>query len=130
MSTVEPVTDDAPAEIVSAAGDAIIMIDRQARITGWNPSAERLFGWTREEVTGRQVDLIAGEERRSELMSLVVPKVLAGETVATYDTVRRRKDGSSFDASVTAFPLRDSAGDVIGAASITRDISERIRLRT
>ncbi|HEU0195415.1 MAG TPA: SpoIIE family protein phosphatase [Gaiellales bacterium] len=130
LSTIEPVIDDAPAEIVSAAGDAIITIDRQARITGWNPSAERLFGWSRQEASGRQVDMIAGDDRRSELMSLVVPKVLAGETVATYDTVRRRKDGSTFDASVTAFPLRDRAGEVIGAASITRDISERIRLRT
>ena len=121
MTTVDPVVHDAPGEIVAAAGDAIITIDRQARITGWNPSAERLFGWSQEEVAGRQVDVIAGEERRSELMSLVVPKVLAGETVATYDTVRRRKDGSTFDASVTAFPLRDADGEVIGAASITRD---------
>jgi len=130
MTTIEPVIDDAPAEIVSAAGDAIITIDRQAQITSWNPSAERLFGWSWEEVAGRPVDLIAAEDRRSELMSLVVPKVLAGETVATYDTVRRRKDGSTFDASVTAFPLRDRSGEVLGAASITRDISERIRLRT
>jgi PAS domain S-box-containing protein len=130
MTTVDPVIRDAPGEIVDAAGDAIITIDRQARITGWNPSAERLFGWSQEEIAGRQVDVIAADDRRSELMSLVVPKVLAGETVATYDTVRRRKDGSTFDASVTAFPLRDADGEVIGAASITRDISERIRLRT
>lgn len=130
MTTVDPVVHDAPGEIVAAAGDAIITIDRQARITGWNPSAERLFGWSQAEVAGRQVDVIAGEDRRSELMSLVVPKVLAGETVATYDTVRRRKDGSTFDASVTAFPLRDADGEVIGAASITRDVSERIRLRS
>jgi PAS domain S-box-containing protein len=130
MTTVDPVIRDAPGEIFAAAGDAIITIDRQARITGWNPSAERLFGWSQEEIAGRQVDVIAADDRRSELMSLVVPKVLAGETVATYDTVRRRKDGSTFDASVSAFPLRDADGEVIGAASITRDVSERIRLRT
>lgn len=130
MSTADRVLHDSPGGIVAAAGDAIITIDRQARITGWNPSAERLFGWSLEEVAGRQVDVIASDERTFELMSLVVPKVLAGETVATYDTVRRRKDGSTFDASVTAFPLRDGDGEVIGAASITRDVSERVHLRT
>jgi PAS domain S-box-containing protein len=110
------------AAIVSSSDDAILSKTVGGVITSWNPGAERLFGYSAAEAVGRHVALLAPPERLHEVEAALA-KVARGEPVPAYETVRRRKDGQAVEVIVTASPLRDESGAVIGAATITRDIS-------
>ncbi len=113
--------------LVDAVTDfAIIMLDRDGRITSWNAGAERITGWTADEIVGRPFsvfypeDGIAAGRPEREL-------ALARE-VGRYEEqgLRLRKDGSAFMAHVTLTPLRDATGELKGFAKVTRDITERV----
>jgi len=114
--------------IVDSSDDAIISKDLNGVITSWNESAERMFGYTAAEAIGRPVTMLIPPDRLDE-----EPKILArlrrGERVDHFETVRRRKDGTLLDISLTISPVRDAQDAVIGASKIARDISESKRVR-
>ncbi|HEX5620639.1 MAG TPA: PAS domain S-box protein, partial [Solirubrobacteraceae bacterium] len=94
------------------------------RIRLWNPAAERIFGWSREEMIGRGGLPMAPPEKRGESEDLFA-RVLAGEAVNDYETVRLRKDGERVPVSIAAAPVRDGSGRVIGNMVAYTDITER-----
>jgi PAS domain S-box-containing protein len=115
------------AAIVESSDDAIIGKTLAGFITSWNPSAERIFGWTAAEAVGCHISLIVPEERRAEAAE-VLARIARGERVEHFDTVRVTKDGRFLDVALTVSPIRDAGGRVIGASKIARDVSERRRL--
>jgi len=115
------------AAIVDSSDDAILSKKLNGTITSWNQSAERLFGYKAEEAIGQHITLIVPWERRSEEED-ILRRLARGERVKHFETVRRRKDGTQLDVSLTISPIRDAAGRVIGASNVARDISERKRI--
>lgn len=113
------------ATIVNASPDAIISKDLDDRITSWNPGAQSLFGYTPEEVIGQSMDLLVPITRHGESLALL-RKVIEGEEVRDFRSLRRCKDGREVHVSISVYPLRNSTEEIIGAAAITRDISERV----
>src|ERR1700680_723737 len=110
------------AAIVASSDDAIVSKNLDGIITSWNKSAERMFGYTPEEAIGQHITLIIPLERHPEESGILV-RVRRGERVDHFHTVRRRKDGSLLDVSLTISPVRDSSGLVIGASKVARDIT-------
>jgi len=115
------------AAIVDSSDDAILSKKLDGTITSWNKSAERLFGYTPAEAIGQHITLIVPWERRSEEEGILI-RLAEGERVDHFETVRRRKDGSTLEVSLTISPIRDAAGRVIGASNVARDITERKRI--
>ena len=115
------------AAIVETSDDAIISKDLDGIITTWNNGAERLFGYTAPEVIGRSVTILMPPERVDEEPG-ILRRIRRGERIEHYETVRRRKDGTLFDISLSVSPLVDHDGKVIGASKIARDITERKRI--
>jgi PAS domain S-box-containing protein len=114
------------ASIVESSDDAIVSKDLNGIITSWNGGAERLFGYRAEEVIGKPVTILIPADRIDEEPNIIA-RVRRGERVDNYDTVRRRKDGSLVDISLTVSPLKDADGRIVGASKIARDITERKR---
>ena len=114
------------AAIVDSSDDAIIGKTLEGVITSWNVGAQRLFGYTSEEMVGRSIAVLFPPGHPGEEEALL-RQLRGGEEVAHYDTVRRRKDGQDIDVSVTVSPVRDRLGNVIGASKVARDITERRR---
>ncbi len=116
------------AAIVAHSKDAIISIDLDAEIKSWNQGAERLYGYSAEEAVGQPVNILIPENRENE-EPLILERIRRGETVEHYETVRRRKDGTLVDISLTVSPLKDTDGKVTGASKVARDITEKVRAR-
>ena len=114
------------ASIVESSDDAIVSKDLNGIITSWNQSAERLFGYVTEEVIGKPVTILIPQDRHDE-EPVILERIRRGERVDHYETVRRRKDGSLFDVSLTVSPVRDTEGRIVGASKIARDITLRKR---
>src|ERR1700682_2549048 len=112
------------AAIVDSSDDAIISKTLDGVITSWNTSAERTFGYTREEAVGQHITLIIPEDRRDEEVK-IVERLRRGERVDHFETLRVRKDGTLIDLSLTISPVKDAAGRVVGASKVARDITER-----
>jgi PAS domain S-box-containing protein len=110
------------AAIVASSDDAIISKNLNGVITSWNKSAERIFGYNAEEAIGQHITLVIPPERHAE-ESEILNRVRRGERVDHFETVRRGKDGSLLDVSLTISPVRDSSGTVIGASKVARDIT-------
>ncbi|MEO8425956.1 MAG: PAS domain S-box protein [Verrucomicrobiota bacterium] len=114
------------AAVVESSEDVIISKTLDGIISTWNESAERIFGYRAEEVIGRPISILIPADRLDE-----EPKILQslqrGERIEHYETVRRRKDGSTLDVSLTVSPIKDDSGKIIGASKIARDISARKR---
>ncbi|HET7551345.1 MAG TPA: PAS domain S-box protein [Gemmatimonadaceae bacterium] len=106
-----------------------IVLDLDLRITRWNPTAERVFGWSAKEVLGRSYEIVIPEERREEHAKLR-EGALSGRRVFEVETQRRRKDGSLVDVSTSVAVLHASDGSVRGFAVVMADITERLRLET
>ncbi|RWA66114.1 sensor histidine kinase [Mesorhizobium sp.] len=121
------------AAIVDSSFDAIIAKDLNSVITDWNHAAERMFGYTAEEAIGQSILLLIPEHMHDE-ESDIIGRIRRGEGVASYETTRRRKDGSLLAVSLTVSPIRSSGGEIVGASQIARDITaakeseRRIRL--
>jgi PAS domain S-box-containing protein len=115
------------AEIVESSDDAIISKDLNGIIASWNRGAEKLFGYTAAETIGKPVAMLIPPDRVDEEPH-ILERLRRGERIDHYETVRRRKDGSEIDISLTVSPVRDRTGKVIGASKIARDITERKRL--
>ena len=114
------------AAIVESTEDAIVSKDLNGIINTWNPGAERLFGYTAEEVIGKPITLLIPMDRLDE-ESDILSRIRRGERIDHYETVRRRKDGSLVEISLTVSPVKNDEGTVVGAAKIARDITERRR---
>jgi PAS domain S-box-containing protein len=114
------------ASIVENCDDAIISKDSQGIITSWNRGAERLFGYSTEEVIGKPITILIPPDRADEERT-ILDRLRRGERIDHFETVRRRKDGSLVDIFLTVSPVRDAGGKVIGASKIARDITERKR---
>jgi PAS domain S-box-containing protein len=112
--------------IVESSGDAIIGKDLTGTIRSWNRAAQRLFGYTAEEVLGQPITILIPADRLDE-EAHILSRIRSNECVEHYETIRRRKDGSPIELSITVSPIRDATGRVIGASKIARDISERRR---
>ena len=114
------------ASVIESSDDAIVSKDLDGIIRTWNPGAERLFGYTAEEVIGKPITLLIPMDRHGEETD-ILSRIRRGECIDHYETVRRRKDGSLIEISVTASPLKNAEGRIIGASKIARDITARRR---
>ncbi len=114
------------AAIVASSSDAIFSQGLDGILTTWNRGAERLFGFTPEEAVGQHVNLILPEDRRTEEEG-VVRQVCRGEVVEHLKTMLRRRDGTERLVALTAAPIRDAAGGIVGVSKIARDIVEQMR---
>jgi PAS domain S-box-containing protein len=111
------------ASIVESSDDAIISKDLNGIVTSWNQGAERLFGYSAKEMIGMPILRLIPPDRHGEEPD-ILGRIRHGERVEHYETVRRRKDGSLVDVSITVSPVKDSTGKVVGASKIARDITE------
>ncbi|HEY5892538.1 MAG TPA: PAS domain S-box protein [Chthoniobacterales bacterium] len=121
----DPVLSEAKwrlAAIVESSDDAIISKDLDGVIMTWNNGATQLFGYTAEEAVGQRITMLIPADRQDEEPQ-ILSRILEGERVDHYETVRRRKNGSLVEVSLTVSPIRDAMGCIIGASKIARDIT-------
>lgn len=111
------------AAIVESSDDAILSKDLNGTITSWNRGAERIFGYTAEEAIGQPVTMLMPPDRVNEEPNILA-RIRQGERVDHYETVRKRKDGTLLDISLTVSPITDGNGHIIGASKIARDVTE------
>src|SRR5690242_13426795 len=127
---MQPFSDDVMirhlARVVESSDDAIVSKDLNGIITSWNRAAERIFGYTADEVVGKSIRLIIPLDRQSE-EDMVLSRIRAGQSITNLETVRQRKDGTSVPISLTVSPIYDDSGHVIGASKIARDLTDRTR---
>ncbi len=114
------------ASVVESSEDAIVTKSLEGIISTWNKGAERMFGYTAREVTGRPITILIPSDRMDEEPT-IIERLKKGERIETYETVRRRKDGTLLNISLTVSPIKDASGRIIGASKIARDITERKR---
>ena len=114
------------AAIIESSDDAIVSKDFNGIITSWNKGAERIFGYSAAEVIGKPVSILTAPDRLDE-MPAILRQIQQGNRVEQYETRRRRKDGEIIDVALTVSPVRNAAGQVVGASKIARDISDRKR---
>ncbi|MCI0722206.1 MAG: PAS domain S-box protein [Acidobacteria bacterium] len=112
------------ASIVESSNDAIISETLEGVIVSWNKAAERIYGYSAEEVVGQSISILKTSDRADEILQ-ILEGVQRGETVEHYETVRQRKDGTQIDVSLTISPILDATGKITGASAISRDITEQ-----
>jgi PAS domain S-box-containing protein len=110
--------------VVEFSGEAIISSSLESIIMSWNPAAERLYGYSGEEIVGKHTGVLVPADRTDELEA-ILDKVRTGNTIENYETDRVRKDGTTFWASITLSPIRDHDGAVTGVSVISRDVTEQ-----
>jgi PAS domain S-box-containing protein len=130
-SRLEPALGDLAssrlAAIVESSDDAIIAKDLNGIITDWNQGAETIFGYTAAEMVGTPIMRLIPEDRQAE-EAYLLEQIRRGQRVDHFETVRRTKDGRLIDVSVTASPIRDASGTIVGASKSARDITRSRRL--
>ncbi len=114
------------AAIVDSSDDAIIGKDLNGIVTDWNRGAEHMYGYTAEEIIGKPLITIVPPERREEV-DRILQTVRGGESVRYLESVRLSKDGTLVNVSITVSPIHDSAGNIVGASTIARNITEQRR---
>ncbi len=112
------------AAIIAGSDDAIFSKTLDATITSWNAGAERMYGYTADEIIGQPVSLLLPPDRPDDV-SKIMHRIVAGESIDHYETVRRHKDGSLRYVTLTISPIRDRNGEVVGASTIARDMTSR-----
>ena len=112
------------AAIIDSSDDAIVSKTLDGVITSWNAGAERLFGYTSQEATGQHISLVIPTDHLDE-ETTILEKIRRGERIEHFDTVRLHKDGRLLDISLTISPIRDAAGNIVGASKIARDFTQR-----
>ena len=115
------------ASIIDSSEDAIISKDLDGRILTWNRGASAIYGYSAEEMIGRSIKLLAGEDRLDE-EEAILARIRAGQRVQHVETVRIKKNGTPIHVSLTISPILDEHHVVVGASHVARDISERRRL--
>ncbi len=118
----EDIVHEHLAAIIESSDDAIISKDLDGIIRSWNRGAQRIFGYTADEVIGRHVSMLAAPERVNEIPN-ILERISRGERIDHYHTKRKAKDGRILNISLTVSPIRDSTGRIVGASKIARDIT-------
>ena len=127
MSTSQPEISREEAQgrlaaIIESSDDAIVSKTLEGRILTWNKGAERIFGWTSEEVIGKPITILIPPDRLQEEPN-ILSRLGRGERVDHFETIRQTRDGRLINVSVTISPIRDDTGRVIGASKIARDVT-------
>ena len=112
------------ASLIDDSEDAIISKDLNSRITSWNRSAERMFGYTEAEMVGQLIHILIPEDRKKE-EEIIISSLKEGKRVEHFETIRLTKSGKELHISLTISPIRDENGVVIGASKIARDITRQ-----
>jgi PAS domain S-box-containing protein len=112
------------AAIIEDCDDAIISGSLDGSVTSWNPAAERLYGYSAEEIVGKSAEFLTPEDQRGEITA-VLARIKDGQHVAHLETKRVRKDGTVFPVSLTVSPVRDAHGAIVGTSVIHRDMTEQ-----
>ena len=112
------------AAIIEFSDDAILSKDLDGLITSWNKGAEKIFGYTAGEMVGTSIVRLIPADRQEE-ENHILEKIKHGENVEHFETLRQTKDGRLIDVSVTASPIKDASGKIVGVSKVSRDISER-----
>lgn len=115
------------AAIIDSSDDAIISKSIDGYITSWNKGAQRLYGYTPEEIIGQPVSILMPPEKEDDF-PFIMKQLQEGKKVEHYETRRKTKKGHVLDVSITVSPIRDSHGTIIGASKIARDITDKIEL--
>ncbi len=115
------------ASIVESSEDAVVSKTLDGIVTSWNAGAERMFGYTAEEMIGRPIMAIIPKDRADEEAE-ILSTIRSGKNLSHYETVRVRKDGTEIEISVTVSPIRNANGEITGASKIARDISDEKRV--
>lgn len=113
------------AAIFESSDDGIVAKDLDGIVMSWNPSAERLFGWTAEEMIGHSIRRLLPPDRQDE-EDLILARIRKGEKIDQFLTERLHKDGHRLHVAVSISPIRNRQGQIIGASKIVRDASERV----
>ena len=114
------------AAIVETSDDAIVSKALDGTILSWNEAATQMYGYATEQALGRPIDIVVPEDERLRTQELEIRERIAkGERIHHIETVRRHRDGHTIGVSLSISPVRDSAGKIIAAAGIARDITER-----
>jgi PAS domain S-box-containing protein len=114
------------ASIIDSSEDAILSKDLNGVIKSWNKGAEHIYGYRPEEVVGEHISLLTPSDRPDEI-SEILQKIARGESTEHYESVRVTKDGRQLNVSISVAPLRNAAGDIVGASAIARDITAQKR---
>ena len=114
------------ASIVESSDDAIISKDLDGNISSWNHGAERVFGYTADEVIGQPATILIPEDRYDEEPAILA-RIRSDRSIDHYETVGKRKDGKLIDISISISPLKDEHGNIVGASRIARDITDEKR---
>jgi PAS domain S-box-containing protein len=114
---------DRLAAIVEHSEDAIVGKTLDGVVTSWNPAAERMYGYSAEEITGKSIDVLSPEGRTGEMHARLA-RIRAGQPGERLEATRVRKDGSAITVSITVSPIHDQRGAIIGASTIARDMTE------
>jgi PAS domain S-box-containing protein len=112
------------AAVVETSDDAIVSKTLTGIITTWNRAAQRMFGYTEEEVVGRSVTILIPQSRLHEEAEILA-RLVAGQRIDHFETMRLRKDGTEFPVSLTVSPIKDDEGNIIGVSKIARDITTK-----
>ncbi|HKS28448.1 MAG TPA: PAS domain S-box protein [Pyrinomonadaceae bacterium] len=112
--------------IIESADDAIISKSLEGVIMSWNRGAERIFGYTADEVIGKSVTILIPADHIDE-EPRILARIRSGQRIEHYETIRVRKDGTLVNISLTVSPIKDGSGKILGASKIARDISQRVR---
>ncbi len=114
------------AAIVENSDDAVVSKNLDGEILSWNDAATRMYGYTAQEAIGQPIDIVIPDdpERRQEELDIRA-RIAGGERIEHYETIRRRKDGSRVEVSMSISPVRNGTGRIVAAAGFARDISER-----
>ncbi len=118
--------DQRLAAIVESSDDAILSKDLNGIVQSWNRGAERIFGYTADEIVGKHISTLAVPGHKDEFPD-ILERIRRGERVDHYETRRRAKDGTIVQVSLTVSPVRDATGRIVGASKVARDITERER---
>src|SRR5271165_4101493 len=114
------------ASIIDSSEDAILSKGLDGTVTSWNKGAERIYGYTPEEVVGKHISLLLPADRPDEIPE-ILRRIARGERVEHHESIRVTKDGRHLNVSVTVSPLRDVSGEIVGASAIARDITAQKR---
>ena len=116
------------AALVESSDDAIVAKNPDGIVISWNPAAEKLFGWSSEEMVGGSIRRLLPPDRQEE-EDQILSRIRAGERVPPFYTKRLHKNGHLLDVQVSVSPVRDSAGKIIGASKLARDVGEYLRVQ-
>ena len=126
QDTEFPSSEQLLAAIVDSSDDAIVSKNLRSIVTSWNVGAERVFGYTAEEMIGQAINRLIPADRQAEEKT-IIERLQRGERVEHFQTVRVRKDGRLIDVSLTISPVRNRIGEVVGASKIARDITDQVQ---